>query len=391
MSDRDGSTRWRVWAQFASLGWSVTPPILLVLVLTLGGLLVGSVHTALACGLANTPTMIANSAPAIPTPVTPNSDPNQPVGFFPGAYYVNQPIAFTEDLSSVPNAPPLASLQLRWDFADGSAPIIGTAPHHTYQQPGSYPVRVTIYDQISQNWNDFDSATITVLAHAWSQPPIAKASADHTTVTINQLVTFDATGSYAQLGTIVSYTWNFGDTQEGQGLQVTHAFSIPGRALVTLIVTDSRGASSTAVVPIQVVATSTHVAVQVSASQGGQTLTFVAAPVDFPSSDPIVVVTWDFGDQTPPVATSMLSITHHYAAPGRYTVQVQALDVQHIVRVATLPIVVLAGPAGSGTTQSARALPVWLGVSGAGLLMVSLAGGVYAILSWRRKRVQSAE
>jgi len=72
-------------------------------------------------------------------------------------------------------------------------------------------------------------------------------------------------------------------------------------------------------------------------------------------------------------------------------VQVQALDAQHIVRVATLPIVVLAGPAGSGTTQSARALPVWLGVSGVGLLMVSLAGGVYAILSWRRKRVQSEE
>src|SRR5262249_5886385 len=85
---------------------------------------------ARACGLANTPTMIADQNPAIPPPTPPTTAPNLPVGFFPGSYYRSQAIDFTEDLSAVPDAPPLNSLQLRWSFGDGTSLTTGTAPKH---------------------------------------------------------------------------------------------------------------------------------------------------------------------------------------------------------------------------------------------------------------------
>ncbi|HLW02079.1 MAG TPA: PKD domain-containing protein [Ktedonobacterales bacterium] len=345
--------------------------------------LLGYTPLARACGLANTPTMIANNDPAIPTPVTPNSDPNQPVGFFPGAYYRAQSIDFTEDLSAVPNAPPKDSIKFRWDFGDGTSYASGAEPKHVYQHAGSFAIRVTTYDNVTNSWVDFDSATITVLNQPFSNPPVAKATANTSLVAINNTVAFDATGSKPLVGTSLSFEWNFGDaTPDGIGSHVTHVFTIPGRALVTLIVTDSRGAFSTAVIPITIAVSIPQVHLQISATtaQIEQTITFDASQVQLSAGDEITQYSWDFGDQTPKQTTTASTVTHRYTKSGQYHVQVQAIDQQNIPGTASATITIQAAQgAGSGSKGPSFTL------IGLGLLIVLAIGALFVSAIWRRQ------
>jgi PKD repeat protein len=353
---------------------------LLAVALAFGPSAFSQTPRAWACGLGATPTMLANTLPAIPTPVTLTSDPNQPVGFFPGADYGHQPISFTEDLSSVPNAPALDSLQLHWDFGDGSLVLLGPHPQHVFAHAGSYAVHVTIYDSITGAWDDFDSATITIGDQPLPQPPIAKATADKALVGLGEAVTFDATGSRAQVGTVVSYTWNFGDAEAATGPRVTHVFGITGPASVTLIVTDSRGVRSTAVVPVQIVPSVAHVQLSLSPTtvQAGQTVTLVAQPVNLPPGDHIAQYTWVFGDQTEPQVTSTNTITHRYVQPGTYLVQVQVVDSEQRPGVATAQVRVQA--VGSVSPR----LVAW------GVLGFLFLVGVSLGLMWHRRRTRRA-
>jgi PKD repeat protein len=359
------STTWqRVLRPLLSAASILGIASLLALVLNTGAAVAfHQILLARACGLGNTPTMIADQNPAIPTPIYPYSDPNQPVGFFPGSYYRNQPIDFTEDLSAVPDAPPLDSIHLRWNFGDGTSLTTGTEPKHTFQHTGSFAVRASIYDSVTNSWVDFDSATITLLGHPFDNPPTAKATADKTLVAFNDPVTFDASSSQAQSGSIVSYEWNFGDTQDAQGIHVTHSFNIAGRALVTLIVTDSRGALSTSVVPVQVVEAIPQIHLRLSATiaQVGQTITFDASQIELAPGDQITSYTWNFGDQTPTQQTTNAIITHSYTGPGIYHVQVQVLDAQNIPGSATSQI----------TIQSAQSSTTG-GISGGTILALAL-------------------
>lgn len=388
MSERVHPAWRRILAPLLSTTLILGVSSVLALTLTLGAPpLLGYTSLARACGLANTPTMIANNDPAIPTPVTPNSDPNQPVGFFPGAYYRAQTIDFTEDLSTVPNAPPKNSIKFRWDFGDGTALQTGVEPRHTYQHAGKFAVRVTTYDSVTNSWVDFDSATITLLSQAYSSPPVAKASADTSLAAINDTVTFDATGSKALVGSTLSYEWNFGDaTPDGIGQHVTHAFTIPGRALVTLIVTDSRGAFSTAVIPITVVISIPQVHLQISTitAQVGQTITFDASQVQVSAGDQITKYVWNFGDQTPAQTTTASKITHSYTKPGQYHVQVQAIDLQNVPGTATAEVTIqTAQSAGTGSS------PFSFTTIALGALIV-LALGVLVVSAIRRRRAVPA-
>jgi PKD repeat protein len=56
-----------------------------------------------------------------------------------------------------------------------------------------------------------------------------------------QNITFDASTSTPNIGTIISYNWDFGDGEFGTGKIVTHVYATGGIYLVTLNVTNSIG------------------------------------------------------------------------------------------------------------------------------------------------------
>jgi len=117
-----------------------------------------------------------------------------------------------------------------WDFGDGTE-TDGFAPTHTYTEPGSYEVTLTVTDDQGAT----DSDTVTVVAT--SEPPTAVASVDCTYLECS----FTASGSFDPDGSIVSYDWDFGDGSAADGLAPTHTYSSEASYTATLTVTDNHG------------------------------------------------------------------------------------------------------------------------------------------------------
>lgn len=86
-------------------------------------------------------------------------------------------------------------------------------------------------------------------------PPVASFIATPTSGPTPLEVTFDASASSDKCGTIIVYSWDFGDTQTGSGVLVTHTFTVQSVSkvfTVILTVTDNDGASDTAAQNISV-------------------------------------------------------------------------------------------------------------------------------------------
>ena len=81
-------------------------------------------------------------------------------------------------------------------------------------------------------------------------PPSAVATANPTSGIAPLTVSFSGTGSSDPDGTIVSYSWTFGDGTTGSGATVSHTYSSAGTFTATLTVTDNGGATGTASVSI---------------------------------------------------------------------------------------------------------------------------------------------
>lgn len=81
-----------------------------------------------------------------------------------------------------------------------------------------------------------------------NQPPTASFSRLATGLSVS----FDASASGDSDGSIVSYTWTFGDAGVGSGKAIAHSFASAGSYNVTLTVTDDKGAAASIVQSITV-------------------------------------------------------------------------------------------------------------------------------------------
>src|SRR5882762_317537 len=78
-----------------------------------------------------------------------------------------------------------------------------------------------------------------------NQSPIANAGGTYSGI-LSQNVPFHGTSSYDPDGTVVSYSWNFGDGGTASGAAPTHAYTTVGTYTITLTVTDNLGAQGSA-------------------------------------------------------------------------------------------------------------------------------------------------
>ncbi len=85
-----------------------------------------------------------------------------------------------------------------------------------------------------------------------NQPPNAVASATPDATTAFE-VDFSSAGSNDPDGMIVSYDWNFGDTNTSTQQNPTHTYAAGGSYTVTLKVTDNEGAMDTATIQVEAV------------------------------------------------------------------------------------------------------------------------------------------
>ena len=77
------------------------------------------------------------------------------------------------------------------------------------------------------------------------EPPVASFTYSPLSLQVNDLITFDASGSSDADGAIISYAWDFGDGETSSRQNPTHAYSQEGSYSVTLTVTDDDGLTDT--------------------------------------------------------------------------------------------------------------------------------------------------
>ena len=127
-------------------------------------------------------------------------------------------------------------------------------------------------------------------------------------------VTFDASASSSPNGAIVSYEWDFGDDEAGSGVTVEHTYTEKGTYSVTLVVTDSTGATAARTDEVQAlslppVAKFTVTPYYVTVDEA---VWFDASDSYDPDGE-IVDYLWDFGDGT---SDEGVVVSHEYMTAG---------------------------------------------------------------------------
>jgi hypothetical protein len=82
------------------------------------------------------------------------------------------------------------------------------------------------------------------------EPPVASFSYSPLDPQVNQTISFDASGCTDSDGTIVSYSWDFGDGHMSQLQTPTHTYNQEGSYTVMLTITDNDGLTNTSTVSL---------------------------------------------------------------------------------------------------------------------------------------------
>lgn len=160
-------------------------------------------------------------------------------------------------------------------------------------------------------------------------PPNVAPTAALAVSCTNQVCTADAGASSDPDGSIVDYTFDFGDDTAVTGASSTaaHTYADPGDYAVTLTVTDDDG-DLHSVVEVVTVAPATPNLDPVAALTVTCEVDVCAADASG-SHDPdgsVVAYAFDFGDGTPPVSGGEATATHTYAEAGDRVVSVTVTD-----------------------------------------------------------------
>jgi PKD repeat protein len=216
------------------------------------------------------------------------------------------------------------TLAYRWDFGDGTT-AEGLDVTHRYEAGGIYDVRLTVDD----GRGTACSTAVAAQRVRVNSPPLARANEAAAICTADLAepleADFSAAGSTDPDGDRLTYRWDFGDGESGEGAKVSHRYRLGGRYTATLTVDDgSRSSCSTgtATVPVHLNRSPVVRVTPEEVGCPGERLTFDASASTDPDGDALTY-RWDFGDGT---TGSGEKAEHAYAQPGDYDVEVAADD-----------------------------------------------------------------
>jgi len=280
--------------------------------------------------------------------------------------YVGDKLTFDATQSVVSPLSDGTVISYSWDW-DGDGTYDETVSEavitHTYDEAGTYEatLKVTAFDNISST----DSLTVTI--NKLNEIPTASPGGPYT-ATAGKELTLDGSASSDSDGSIAEYTWDFGDSSTGSGVNPVHTYASAGEYTLTLKVKDDKGAESAAVTNIVTVEEETievegdigqeeetqeeqqnseeenddeedtDVVKTVTAEAGDDEVAYVGDKLTFdatqsvvsPLSDGTVIsYSWDWdGDGTYDETVSEAVITHTYDEAGTYeaTLKVTAFD-----------------------------------------------------------------
>jgi len=236
-----------------------------------------------------------------------------------------------------------------WDFGDGKN-TTGVTVNHEYADDGVYSVTLTVTDD--RGATNSTNATKIVL----NRPPEAIFTESATIVVTNEVITFDASRSSDPDGTIVKYSWGFGDGTNATGVFVQHAYANDGIYTVTLTVTDDDG-STDRTTSIETVLNRGPVALFTYSPDTvytGEAVIFDASN-SYDSDGIIISYFWDFGDGT---SDTGVTTSHSYADNGIYTITLTVTDDDGTARSTDAIETVLNRPPVASFTESATIVSI---------------------------------
>ena len=179
---------------------------------------------------------------------------------------------------------------------------------------------------------------------------------------VGQTVTFDASASKPNGGTIIDYSWNFGDGKVAHGKTVVHTYNSPGTYTVTLNVTDSNGLWSVEqrqIMVVQPYGPKADLKASPETAMVGEKIRFDASASqpgwNGTHNMPITEYRWSFGDGNVTV-TSQPIVYHSYSAPGNYyvTLTVYAPGATPETSFTTVRVTVFSVPVGGQSVSTEK-------------------------------------
>ncbi|MCU1361507.1 MAG: domain containing protein, partial [Ilumatobacteraceae bacterium] len=216
-----------------------------------------------------------------------------------------------------------------WNYGETPTPTTGTASSasHTFPVAGTYIVTLIATD----GWGAA-SAPVTRSITVTGVPVVPTNSVPTAVIspsTCSLLTcTFGSTGSADIDGSIVIYSWNFGDSTTFSGqTPPAHTYANPGTYAVTLTTTDDLGANSVQAIKTVVVTNVVNVAPVAAFSETCPTATcnFTSSSSDT-APGAITMYSWNFGDGTILSGATLTAPSHTYGGVGPYTVSLTVTD-----------------------------------------------------------------
>lgn len=200
-----------------------------------------------------------------------------------------------------------------WDFGDGATGSGATATHN-YSAPGEYTVTLVVTDNAGVSSAPMSHQVVAV--EAPNQSPTAAFDVDKAGLE----VAVDAGDSTDPDGSIVSYTWDFGDGSNGAGVNAEHRYDEAGTYTIKLIVTDNKGATDQVTHNVTVAPIPPTAAFSVSTNQ---LVASFNASASNDADGSVEGYAWDFGDGH---TGTGVAPSHTYDLPGSYTATLTVTD-----------------------------------------------------------------
>ncbi len=289
-----------------------------------------------------------NKASTLITIISGPAPPAASFVFSPADPIVNETVIFDSSESYDPDGY-IASYF--WDFGDeknGTGKIV----EHVYVEIGIYTITLIVTDNDGLTGMDSVDFTVSMIL----EPPVASFTYEPIDPLRNQNVSFDASASIPDGGSIVSYMWDFGDGTTGSGIIVKHAYTENGDYTVTLNVTDSEGlwdvkTDIVQVYPRQPRAAFSFVTMTLNTNEIG---TWNATASNDPDGE-IVWYYWSFGDGSLLNATGPIA-NHNYSDNGAFTIVLVVGDDDGLTDTVSTSVTVFNRAPVADFTESAESL-----------------------------------
>ncbi len=203
----------------------------------------------------------------------------------PSTAMQGEPVTF--DGNDSKSASPIA--EYNWAFGDGTTGN-GPSVSHTYDQAGTYDVRLVV---VAQNGLRSSASQQIRIDSPQAPAPVAVINAPGQ-LEVGQKGMFDGSNS-RPTDQIVRYTWNFGDGSTADGRSVPHTYRADGTYNVTLTVIAQDGQSNTAGQQVEVVLAPGPTPTPVP-PQAPVIKSFTASPQEITLGD-CVLLSWDYAGQ----------------------------------------------------------------------------------------------